>query len=221
MPTPLVQPAPSFNFMISMWDVQGPTVFGIDTANPAVAAAGALLNLGAQFLLGGFAECEGLNAELEIETYQEGGRNASPHRFFKTTRYGNLTLQRGTTFNTDIWDWHHQVATAQATKRIRKSGIVVLFDRGGPNLLGADLPGLDRLPVATWFFHNALPERLQGPRLNAKSNELAIERLELSHEGVERVSLALIPGLGDLAGAFGGAVGALGGAVAAGGAALL
>jgi phage tail-like protein len=221
MPTSLVQPTTAFNFMVSMWDVQGPTVFGIDTANPAAAAAGALLNLGAQFLLGGFSECEGLNAEAEIETYQEGGRNTRPHRFFKTTRYNNLTLRRGITFNTDVWDWHHQVSNAQATKRIRKSGIVVLFDRGGPNLTGAGLPGLDRLPVAAWFFHNALPEKIQGPRLNAKSNELAIEGLELSHEGVERVSLALIPGLGNLAAAFGGAVGAAGGAIAAGGGALL
>ncbi|MBY0395035.1 MAG: phage tail protein, partial [Thermoleophilia bacterium] len=53
---------------------------------------------------------------------------------------------------------------------------LVLSDRGGGPLAGGPasfgLPGLDRPPVAIWFFRNALPEKLQGPGLNAKSNEI-------------------------------------------------
>ena len=222
MPTALVQPSPVFNFMVSMWDVQGPRVFNniLNTAHPGAAVAGALINVGAQWLLGAFSEVEGLNAEMEIETYQEGGRNAAPHRFFKNTRYPNLTFRRGVTMNSDIWDWHHQVAYAHETIHIRKSGVVVLFDRGGPNLTGFGIPGLDRMPTAAWYFEKGLPERLIGPRLNAKTNEIAIEALEISHEGLQRVSLALIPGLGDLAAAFGGLISVAGAAAQAGGAAL-
>jgi phage tail-like protein len=88
---------------------------------------------------------------------------------------------------------------------VRKNGIVLLTDRGGgataltdgPTALG--LPGLDKLPVAVWFFRNALPEKLQGPSLNAKSNEIAIETLELAHEGLYRMGPSMIPGIGDVA----------------------
>jgi hypothetical protein len=57
------------------------------------------------------------------------------------------------------------------------------------------LPGFDRLPVAVWYFRNALPEKLQGPALNAKSNEIAIETLEVVHEGLYRFGPGTIPGV--------------------------
>ena len=65
---------------------------------------------------------------------------------------------------------------------------------GGPTSLG--LPGVDRLPVAAWFFSNGLPEKLQGPALNAKGNEIAVETLEIAHERLVRVGPSLIPGVG-------------------------
>ena len=75
----------------------------------------------------------------------------------------------------------------------RGSGVTALS--GGPTSLG--LPGLDKLPVAIWFFRNSLPEKIQGPGLNAKSNEIAIETLELAHEGLYRLGPSMVPGIGD------------------------
>ena len=85
----------------------------------------------------------------------------------------------------------------------RKNGFILLTDRGtgvsaafgGPTSLG--LPLLDKLPIAVWFFQNGLPEKLQGPGLNAKTNEIAIETLEIAHEGLVRLGPAMIPGVGD------------------------
>lgn len=215
MPTALVQPVPSFNFTVTMWDAPGRN----DTASIGSALAGAAISVATQLLFGAFSEVQGLNADIEVETYQEGGLNSRPHRFFKIGKYHNLVLKRGVTFNTAIWDWHHQVVH-EATK-IRKSGMVVLFDRGGPNLVGAGLPGLDRVPVAAWTFENGLPERIQGPTLNAKTNEIAIETLEINHEGLKRLSPSMIPGLPDLGSTLGAAAGVGANAVIAGGAALL
>lgn len=225
MPTAILQPATAFNFTITMWDVEGPTLRGSSTsASPAAAAAGAVLNAGSQLLFGAFSECSGLNAEIEVETYTQGGQHANPQRFFKGASFPNLSLKRGISPNTDLWDWQAQVANAQRTTRIRKDGLVILFDRGGLNLAGAGLPGIDRLPVAAWYFRRGLPVKLQGPQLDATANRLAIETLEIGHEGLQRVSLGMIPGLGDLAaslGGVGGALGAVGVGVAAAGAALL
>jgi phage tail-like protein len=191
----------------------------VSIATAATAAASAAIDLAAQLLFGGFSEVQGLNADIEIETYQEGGRNTQPLRFFKNAKFQNLVLKRGVTFNTAIWDWFHQVTVGK--NKVRKSGMVVQLDRGGPNLLEAGLTGLDRIPVAAWIFDNGLPERLQGPTLNAKSNEIAIETLEISHEGLQRLSPSMIPGLADLNSAIGGAVGTGAAALVAGGAAVL
>lgn len=215
MPTSIVQPVPQFNFMVTMWD----TPASSDTTSVLTAVASAALDVASQILFGAFSEVTGLNADIEIESYQEGGLNTQPRKFFKNAKYHNLSLKHGVTFNTAIWDWYQQVLTSK--KKIRKSGMVVLLDRGGPNLVGAGLPGLDKLPVAAWMFDNGLPERIQGPTLNAKTNEIAIETLEISHEGLIRMSPGMIPGLADISSLIGAAAGLGAAGTLAGGAALL
>jgi len=127
----------------------------------------------------GFAEVSGLNSELEVEEYREGGRNIGPRRFPKWGRFPNLVFRRGVTDSTFLWDWWIDVvsrsftlAGAQGTPR--RNGVILL-------------ESLDHQSTAGWFFANALPERLVGPGLNARSNEIAIETLELSHEGLFRL----------------------------------
>ncbi|HLU65666.1 MAG TPA: phage tail protein [Kofleriaceae bacterium] len=215
--SPLVQPALSFNFLVTMWDVQGPGFFGIDGADAggwgvASRIASGVVNLASQILLGAFSEVGGLTAEMDIETYHAGGENGAPKRFRKTGKHPNLVLKRGVTFNTDLWDWHQQVLHG-ADPVIRKSGIVLLLERAGFATAGDSaaasfLVGLTRPPVAAWFFERGLPERLIGPALEAKSNTVAVETLEIAHEGLTRVSLAAIPGVADAAAGVGGLVSA-------------
>ncbi|MBX3154843.1 MAG: phage tail protein [Deltaproteobacteria bacterium] len=194
MPTPLLQPALTFNFQVTMWDVQGPGFFGDAVVGAAASAAG-------QLIFGSFAEVQGLEGSVEIETYQEGGRNERVYRFAKASKFPNLVFKRGVTARTDLWDWQTQVV-ASARTAIRKSGLVILFDRNGPGSGDPALGGLTRIPVAAWMFHRGLPEKLQGPVLDAKGNSIAIEILEISHERLERISLGAIPKLGDLASRF-------------------
>ena len=200
---PLMNPAPAFDFNVFMFDAKPFSSFGLTDL------VGAGVSIAKAAIFGSFSEVSGLNAEMDTEEYREGGHNTGPHKFVKWGRYPNLVFKRGVTLNTDIWDWYY--ATLYRSKDpVRKNGVVVLTDRGlgltalagGPSPLA--LPGLDRLPVGVWFFRNALPEKLQGPQLNAKSNEIAIESLELVHEGLYRFGPAAIPGpLGDTAAAIG------------------
>ena len=118
------------------------------------------------------------------------------------------------TNNASIWDWHNQVIANNQI--VRKSGLLTLYERNGLGLASAGLPGIDRTPVCMWMFTNGLPERVHGPQLNAKGNEIAIETLEISHEGLQRLSLSMIPGLSDISSALGGAVGLAGGVAGAG-----
>ncbi len=209
MPTAIFQPAAVYNFMVTLWDEEGP--FG--TGSVAGGLLGAATGFAAQWLMGAFSEVQGLGSELEIETYQEGGRNVSPHRFAKVAKFDNLILKRGVSLNGDLWEWQNQVLRG-SEPIIRKGGMIILFDRNGPFNTGLGLPGVDRLPVCAWTFTGGLPARMRGPDLNAKSNEIAIESLEISHEGLTRVTLGTIPGLADIAAVFG-----AGASVAAAGAA--
>ncbi len=192
---PLSNPVPAFSFNVYMMDAK-PGFSAVDLASIGV-------GVGKSVLFGSFSEVSGLNAEMETEEYREGGRNTGPHKFVKWGKYPNLVFKRGVTMNPDIWDWYYAILYKNR-EPVRKNGIVLLTDRGGgatalsdgPTALG--LPGLDKLPVAVWFFRNALPEKLQGPSLNAKSNEIAIETLELAHEGLYRMGPSMLPGVGDV-----------------------
>jgi phage tail-like protein len=193
---PLMNPVPVFDFSVFMMDAKPDSSFSsIDFTAVATGVAKSVI-------FGSFSEASGLSAEMEPEEYREGGNNTAAHKFVKWGKYPNVVFKRGVTLNADLWDWYY--AVVYKTKNpIRKNGIVMLTDRGlglsalagGPTSLG--LPGLDRLPVAIWFFRNALPEKLQGPALNAKSNEIAIETLELVHEGLYRLGPTMVPGVGD------------------------
>jgi phage tail-like protein len=133
----------------------------------------------------GFAEVSGLNSELEVEEYREGGRNLGPHRFPRWGRYQTLVFRRGVTTNTFLWQWWDDVITHSYTLTItrappRFNGVILLED-------------VDHIVVAGWFFSNGLPERLVGPGLSARGNEIAIETLEVSHEGLLRLPVANLP----------------------------
>jgi phage tail-like protein len=177
-----MQPLTGFNFRILLSaPVKDTRLF--ETGSDALASVGVEAQVAtvarAGAIRAGFAEVSGLNSELEIEEYREGGRNIGPHRFPRFGRYPNLVLRRGVTTDTTLWDWWGDVIARSFTLEKgkpspRRNGVILL-------------DGLNHQAVAAWFFANALPERLTGPGLNARSNEIAIETLELSHEGLVRL----------------------------------
>jgi phage tail-like protein len=206
---PVIQPALSFNFWVLLWDVQGPGLFGFapDTTEGrlAVGLASGLLSAASQALFGAFSDAAGLNSNLEIESYQEGGNNVAPLRFPKWGKYDNLVLKRGVTPRTSLWDWHRQI-TSGSDPVLRKSGLIILFDKGN-GADTADTAGLLRIPLGAWYIDRAFPEKVTGPTLDAKSNTVAVESVELVHEGLSRVSLAMIPGAADAVASSGGLLG--------------
>jgi phage tail-like protein len=224
MPDPLIQPALAYNFWVLLWEVQGPGLFGLQPRNSgerfALGLASGLVSAASQALFGAFSDAGGLNSNLDVETYQEGGNNTAPLRFPKWAKFDSVTLKRGVTPRTSLWDWHEQVVAGTAPV-LRKSGLIILFDRGGvPLARGGPLPGqavathdqantagLTRIPLAAWYIDNAFPEKVTGPTLDAKSNTVAVESVDLAHDGLQRVSFSMIPGAADVMSSFGGVLG--------------
>jgi len=121
--------------------------------------------------VGGFSEVTGLQVETEIKEYREGGLNEYMHRLAGPTRYpSNLILKRGLTDVDILIRWHQQV-TQGAVKRF--NGSIVLLD----------ISGQERW---RWNFLQAYPVKWIGPYLRANATEVALETLELAHNGFQK-----------------------------------
>jgi phage tail-like protein len=119
---------------------------------------------------GGFSDCTGLTAETEVMEYAEGGLNTHTWRFAGRTKYPNVTLKRGIVDRV-LWDWHKQIA--QGDFRSRNCTIRLQDASGSTDVLEFSLT-------------DAFPVKWIGPELAANGNTLAIETLELAHQGMKR-----------------------------------
>jgi len=117
----------------------------------------------------GFTECSGLSTTTDVIEYREGNERSGARKLPGLTKFTNIVLKRGMTRSRDLWNWRKTVIDGAVE---RKSGAIVLL---------AD----DRTPVGRFRFLDGWPTKWEGPALNAKSSEVAIETLEIAHEGLE------------------------------------
>ena len=118
--------------------------------------------------LGRFRECTGLAAEIEVKDYNEGGVNDRVHKLPTRMKYPNLVLKRGVTYEDALLKWLWK--TQRETQRINVT---------------VSLMGADGKPVRSWVFNEAFPIKWTGPNLNASSNQIATESLEIVHAGLQ------------------------------------
>jgi phage tail-like protein len=163
-------PFPAFNFYITLIDTS--STFGkISTAASLVGAAAVTAGIDA-VPVGGFSECSGLDVTMQVEEYPEGGENRFVHRFPTRITYSNITLKRGVGFAEDLWNWHFDYVNGKGKRR---DGLIMLHDE-------------QHIPIKVWSFKRGLPVKWSGPTLNASQSALAIESLEIAHEGLELTS---------------------------------
>jgi phage tail-like protein len=118
-----------------------------------------------------FHEVTGFDSTIDVIEHREGGENTTLRKLPGMTKYSNIVLKWGVTDDVQLYQWHRSVVTGDIQ---RKNGSIVLLNRGGTE-------------VARWNFVRAWPTKYDGPDLNAEGTDVAIETLELAHEGVERV----------------------------------
>lgn len=123
----------------------------------------------------GFREVSGLDSAIDVIDYREGGDNTTTQKKPGMTKYSNIVLKRGITADGYLQSWHKRWIQGDPSVT-RLDGSIVLYDRDGTT------------QRARWNFTKAWPAKWTGPSFNAEGKELAIETLELAHEGVERAS---------------------------------
>jgi phage tail-like protein len=118
----------------------------------------------------GFMECTGLETETEVIEYREGGDANVVRLLPGLTIQTPLVLSRGVTDSKSLYNWRKSVVDGLPS---RKDGSVILLDD-------------KRKEIARWKFVQGWPSRMSGPDLDAMDSDVAIEEIEISHEGIER-----------------------------------
>jgi phage tail-like protein len=117
-----------------------------------------------------FHEVSGFDSTIDVIEHREGGENTTVRKLPGMTKHSNIVLKWGLADDTDLYNWHRDAVNGKVQRR---NGSIVLLDRQGQERM-------------RWNFVNAWPSKWDGPDFNAEGNDIAIETLELAHEGVTR-----------------------------------
>ena len=117
-----------------------------------------------------FQEVSGLDVQSEEIKYRKGDSPVfSPVKMPGLKKYGNVTMKNGI-FKSDnqFWDWLNQI---KMNTIARKSITISLLDEAGA-------------PTMVWTLANAWPTKITGTDMKAEGNEVAVESIEIVHEGL-------------------------------------
>lgn len=121
-----------------------------------------------------FSECTIPESSTEAIEYRNGNEQPTVRKLQGLNTYGNITLQRGVTESMALFDWWKLVEDGFADDARQDVAIIVLNEEGED--------------TARYEFRLAWPRQYDAPDLNATANEVAIENLEIVHEGMVRVT---------------------------------
>ena len=125
-------------------------------------------------LLGQFSEVSGFDVSYDPIEYRAGDSNVyTTEKFPGLAKYGNVTLKRGIiSSNKALFDWINLNTSGKYSKASKVT--ITLED-----------PAVES--AVAWELSNVWPTKYTGPDLKGDASELAMETLELAHEGCKRV----------------------------------
>lgn len=117
---------------------------------------------------GSFREVSGLGVEIAVIEYRNGAEAGTVRKIPGLRKFTNIVLKRGLTGDLSFWNWLLAAMNGQVQ---RANGSIILMDQSMSEVL-------------RWNFTRGWPCKWTGPALNASTNEIAIETLEICHEGL-------------------------------------
>jgi phage tail-like protein len=118
----------------------------------------------------GFSDCSGFASTTDPIEYREGGENTTVRKLPGMTKHTNITLKWGLTDSRELYDWYRSIVNGTIDRR---NGSIIVLDNAGKEKI-------------RWNFYQGWPTKWDGPDFTAKGNDVAIETLEIAHEGIER-----------------------------------
>lgn len=122
----------------------------------------------------GFSSCTIPENSTESVEYREGTDPPTMRKLWGLNDYGTLTLESGVTDDSiELFEWRQLVERGELDDARRSIAVVVLDEEGNPG--------------PRWEFRKAWPTNYDAPELDASGSDVAVESLEIEHEGMERV----------------------------------
>ena len=120
----------------------------------------------------GFTECSGMTTDTDAVDYREGAdKTLNVRKLSGLRKYTNIVLKRGYTQDKSLWAWRKKIINGEMERR---SASIVLKDEA-------------RNDVLRWNIREVWISKWESGPFNAKTNDVAIETIELVHEGIELV----------------------------------
>ncbi len=116
-----------------------------------------------------FSEVSGLVSEIDSVDYREGtDLQLTVRKLPALFKQNNLTLKNGYTGNAALWNWYRNL---QLGVPDRRGLAIILVDE-------------QRRDVMRWNVENAWIRKIEGPTFKANANEVAMQSVEIIHEGI-------------------------------------
>ena len=120
--------------------------------------------------IAGFSEASGLDSTQAPIEYREGTDELHSKQLPGINKFSPIILKRGITDDKQFWEWRMKCMDGKVE---RKNGSIVLCNDAGEEKI-------------RWNFTEAWPTKWTGPSFKASGNEVAIESVDLAHEGIKR-----------------------------------
>jgi phage tail-like protein len=121
-------------------------------------------------IVGGFKTVSGMDSETEVIEFKQGHDMVVRKKPGRTT-YANIVLERGYTATDDLWQWRKNIEDGKIDRR---SGSIIILDQDGQS------------EVARYNFYEGWPCKWFVPDMNSDASAMAIEKIEIAVEKVER-----------------------------------
>ena len=121
-------------------------------------------------IVGGFKSVSGMDSETEVIEFKQGNDMVVRKKPGRTT-YANIVLERGYTATDDLWQWRKNIEDGKIDRR---AGSVIILDQDG------------QTEVARYNFYEGWPCKWNVPDMNSDTSAMAIEKIEICVEKVER-----------------------------------
>jgi phage tail-like protein len=173
-----MNPILACNFQVTLLDSTA-SLFTFGSVNLSQALAFPVL---------GFNEVTGLEMAIEVHEYNQGGGNDGTLKFPTRAKPSNLVLKRGLTTDSTLWQWFYSFVQGYGKRR---DGTISIHNA-------------EQKELTVWGFRRGIPTKYTGPTMNAAQSAVAIETLEISHEGLYTMGGAagFAAGLANAAGAL-------------------
>jgi phage tail-like protein len=124
--------------------------------------------------VGAYKEATGVESETEIIEYKEAAKDGKLiiRKVPGAMKWSDITLKKRIDSSTDLWEWRKEVEQGDIDSA-RRNGSIVLYDS-------------TLQEVARWNFENGWPSKWKGADLNAGEDQIAVEEITITHEGLSR-----------------------------------